>query len=196
MDTKSVSNRYSHVFFSAVTGRRASLSTRIRCRMTQLFSLSRISHCMFEYQGAVLVVTFERGVIFFPTLPFIRHYPGLCAVFRVPIRHTLNLNYFQYAAGVPVPTWPPWRRWLMCGRGDWANDCISFTLACLRAGGASVPSTIATPAGLYRFLRSRGYGQVTGRNSAFRTAARHLYLGEVAGQEDLSGQCDGWRPGK
>lgn len=170
-------NRYPYASILFSTGRTNQASWRNQqiSRIIRICSCSRICHCAIGYDGAILDRTLN-GVAYWPLDQGIELYPTLCAVVLVRFKYRINLDWpeFHNGIGVPIRTFPTLFRWLRLGHGPWVDDCLCIVLACLQAGGVDVPRTIATPGGLYRWLKGRNYPHVTDARKNFRRAARRL----------------------
>lgn len=148
-------------------------------RIIRLATRSRITHCSIAYNG-VFLTRGLKGTVYLPLRTVLRLYPGMCAIFAVPFRYDIDLAYFEYGVGYPMPLWPTALRWLQRGRGPLVHDCLGVVMACLQAGGISVPRAIHSPVGLYRFLKGEGYAYATDEQPHFRDAARQLVADRMA----------------
>lgn len=170
--------RHLYIFFTTARSRLPRWRQRQLSRLVRVLTLSRIAHCAVGYDDVVLHPTLG-GVEYWPIEATIRHYPGLCALVKIPVTYGVNLQYFEPLMGVPMRGWPTFWRWLRFGHAKWPCDCLGITLACIQAGGVDVPHSIATPSGLYRWLVKEGYETRTDREfphdpAGFQAACRHL----------------------
>lgn len=150
------------VYFATgkVSGKHIPMKSRLVLSAIRVIGLSRMCHCMFGYNGVVVDPRFD-GLRFLPARLVDRSYPTLCAVFRVPLKYGVDLDFFRYRVGGTMPMLPRLWRWLRGGHGPWVEDCLCTVLACLLAGGVDVPKRICTLRGLYNWLESEGYRHVT-----------------------------------
>jgi len=180
--------RHVYVFFA--TGRSKQVKRRygLVSWLVRVLTFSPICHCMIGFDGVVLDPGLDGVRYWAPIDGFIRHYPSLYALFRVPVPYGLDLDFFRPNVGVPQPIFPRLLRLLLWGRGPWIYDCLCVALSCLHAAGVPAKQHISTPAGLYRWLRKKGYAYAchAGRTEeSFRDAARHLWLNRMARREAL-----------
>ncbi len=189
-----------HVYVFFITGRAKQSRRRygLVSWLVRVLTLSPICHCLIGFEGVVLDPGLDGVRYWAPIDGFIRHYPTIYAVFRVPVPYGVNLDHYRPYVGVPQPIFPRLLRLLLMGRGlgrgPWIYDCLSVALACLHAAGVPANQHISTPAGLYRWLRKKGYPYASkvGRTEAdFRNAAGHLCLNRMARREGLPDQDAG-----
>ena len=169
-----------HVFFATGRIKHNSWWHRQVSRIIRVLTLSPICHCMIGFEGAVLNPNLA-GVLYWPHDTAIRHFPSLYAVFRVPVQHNPGLKSFEKFVGVAQPAIPRLIRWLRFGRGPWVYDCLCIALACLKNAGVPVDPHISTPAGLYRWLKQKGYAHVS---HAGKTDAEFRHNAEEYGTTD------------
>jgi len=170
---------YAIVYFA--TGRSSIPRWKYRqvSRLIRVMTVSPICHCMIGFEGAVLDPSLG-GIRYWPSRLVAARYPTLHSVFRVPFRYRIDLDFFNELVGQPQPILPSLARWLKLGHGPWVYDCLCVSLACLRAGGVDVNPHIATPAGLYRWLKKKGFAYDVRNGQAesdFRVAVRRLCIG-------------------
>ncbi len=173
--------KHAYVFFVTARGPAVRWRHRLVSWLVRTITVSPVCHCMIGFDGVVLDPSLAGMRYWQSTQGVIRHYPTLYALFRVPFQYDidLDLDYFQECVGVSQPIFPRLLRLVRFGRGPKIYDCLCVALACLEAGGVPVDPHISTPAGLYRWLRKKGYpyascAEQTG--DEFRVAAQHLCL--------------------
>jgi hypothetical protein len=144
------------VYFSTLDGMPLTNFHRVLVWLTRIFSGSRIVHCAFGDERAVLSSTIG-GATLWPTALFEARYPGLVARCNFISPNPVMLEYFVEKVGTKQPIWPTLWRYLSGGAGHWNNDCLCTTILCLRVAGLDVPADITTPVGLLRWLKHKGF---------------------------------------
>ena len=137
----------------------------ILTKLTQLAGCSRTCHCAFGTAGIVVDMSYINGVRFFDAEDLERFHPSVTDRFAVPLSRAPDLSLWNRYAGVPYRFMPVVRRCLSFNRTEFVYDCVCIVLSCLRMGGVNVPTRIATPGGLWRWCRGRGYPHVERRTS-------------------------------
>lgn len=120
-------------------------------------SRAELDHCAFGTAGVVLTISLS-GVRFWPFWTFVRKYPRLALVYRVPLRRSVDLTRYE-GMRRPRPAMTVLKWWTFGAIRT--RDCVCVTRQCLIAAGVPVPRRIVSPAQLEEYLRVEGYESIT-----------------------------------
>ena len=151
--------RYNGLVYFVVDRSSRKCADRLKMLLIRAATMSRLTHCMFGFAGVVIDPCFS-GVHFRSLEAVEASYPGLFAAFQVPLRHSVDFSPFGAFVGKPQPALPRLWRYITRGQHGYVYDCVSIVLDLLEAGGVSVPSQIATPAALHRWMLVEGFRSV------------------------------------
>jgi hypothetical protein len=142
-----------YVFF-CVAPKNATLWNRFWGWFVRWLTWSPGEHICTGYDG-IVVDPLYAGDHLWQLNGFVRRYPiRVCVSIRV--LYPIDMRAFDRPK-VTKNRWLPILFWLTGIPRFRSDDCLGVAVECLRAAGIDAPTTIRTPGGLFRWLRSEGY---------------------------------------